>query len=301
MITRFVKKLVFSILLIYGFDLIMQGFNVLIPINYFNILVIIMLGFPGLIALAISFFFFIERNNMKQDFIEYLELCVREKKLSHAFLVETNNQEELLNKIYNLLKHENLVANLKIENNTDIAVIEPENNIIDKDKILNIQNKFLTMSFNNTLKVYFIKSAEKMNLSASNKLLKFLEEPNENIIGILFTSDINIILPTIRSRCEIFNTKKTNMDDPEIQEITDNLKKLINNNRYDIMLYIRSYKNLEKEKLSKALEILINQIDDIQLNDKYNRMLEINKAILWLNSSVNIELVLAKIAKALGR
>ena len=218
---------------------------------------------------------------MKQDFIEYLELCVREKKLSHAFLVETNNQEELLNKIYNLLKHENLVAKLKIENNTDIAVIEPENNIIDKDKILNIQNKFLTMSFNNTLKVYFIKSAEKMNLSASNKLLKFLEEPNENIIGILFT--------------------KTNMDDPEIQEITDNLKKLINNNRYDIMLYIRPYKNLEKEKLSKALEILINQIDDIQLNDKYNRMLEINKAILWLNSSVNIELVLAKIAKALGR
>ena len=91
------------------------------------------------------------------------------------------------------------------------------------------------------------------------------------------------------------------MDDPEIQEITDNLKKLINNNRYDIMLYIRSYKNLEKEKLSKALEILINQIDEIQLNDKYNRMLEINKAILWLNSSVNIELVLAKIAKALGR
>ena len=91
------------------------------------------------------------------------------------------------------------------------------------------------------------------------------------------------------------------MDDPEIQEITDNLKKLINNNKYDIMLYIRPYKNLEKEKLSKALEILINQIDEIQLNDKYNRMLEINKAILWLNSSVNIELVLAKIAKALGR
>ena len=87
----------------------------------------------------------------------------------------------------------------------------------------------------------------------------------------------------------------------KIKEITDNLKKLINNNRYDIMLYIRPYKNLEKEKLSKALEILINQIDEIKLNDKYNRMLEINKAILWLNSSVNIELVLAKIAKALGR
>lgn len=238
---------------------------------------------------------------MKQDFIEYLELCIREKKLSHAFLVETNNQEELLNNIYNFLKNENLVAKLKIENNTDIVVIEPENNIIDKEKILNIQNKFLTMSFNNTLKVYFIKSAEKMNLSASNKLLKFLEEPNDNIIGILFTSDINMILPTIRSRCEIFNTQKANINDPEIQEITDNLKKQVNNYRYDIMLYMRTYKTLEKEKLSKALESLINQIDEIQLDDKYNRMLEINKAILWLNSSVNIELVLVKIAKALGR
>lgn len=238
---------------------------------------------------------------MKQDFIDYLELCIREKKLSHAFLVETNNQEELLNNIYNFLKSENLVVKLKIENNTDIAVIEPENNIIDKDKILNIQNKFLTMSFNNTLKVYFIKSAEKMNLSASNKLLKFLEEPNDNIIGILFTFDINMILPTIRSRCEIFNIQKTNITDPEIQEITDNLKKQVNNYRYDIMLYMRTYKTLEKEKLSKALESLINQIDEIQLDDKYNRMLEINKAILWLNSSVNIELILAKIAKALGR
>ena len=59
MITRFVKKILFAILLIYGFDLIMQGFNIIIPINYFNIIVIVLLGFPGLIALAISFFFFI--------------------------------------------------------------------------------------------------------------------------------------------------------------------------------------------------------------------------------------------------
>ena len=172
---------------------------------------------------------------MKQDFIEYLELCIHEKKLSHAFLVETINQEELLNSIYNLLIQKNLVTNLKIENNIDIAIIEPENNIIDKDKIINIQNKFLTMSFNNTFKVYFIKSAEKMNLSASNKLLKFLEEPNDNIIGILLTTDINMILPTIRSRCEIFNTPKLNITDSEIQALTDGLKKQINNNRYDII------------------------------------------------------------------
>ena len=31
----------------------------------------------------------------------------------------------------------------------------------------------------------------------------------------------------VNKLCKIFNTKKTNMDDPEIKEITDNLKKLI--------------------------------------------------------------------------
>ncbi|MDO4376067.1 MAG: pro-sigmaK processing inhibitor BofA family protein [bacterium] len=59
MITRFVKRIIFSILLLYAFDLIMHGFNIIVPINYFNIIVIILLGFPGLIALALAFFFFI--------------------------------------------------------------------------------------------------------------------------------------------------------------------------------------------------------------------------------------------------
>ena len=68
-----------------------------------------------------------------------------------------------------------------------------------------------------------------------------------------------------------------------------------------MILYIRTYKTLEKEKLSKALELLITQIDDIELENKYSRMLELNKAIIWLNNSVNIELILVKVAKALGR
>lgn len=238
---------------------------------------------------------------MKQDFIEYLKLCLHEKKISHAFLVECSEQEELLNKTYAFLLENNLINNTKIENNFDISVIEPENNIIDKDKILNIQNKFLTKSFNDLYKIYFIKSAEKMNQSASNKLLKFLEEPNENIIGILFTSNINMILPTIRSRCEIFNTEKTKTVDPEIVDFVGELKKQVNKNRYDIITYMRSYKNLEREKLIKIFENLIIELDNMEFNNKYERILKLNEAITWLNSSVNIELVFIKIANILGR
>lgn len=238
---------------------------------------------------------------MKQDFIKYLKLCLHEKKISHAFLVECSEQEELLNKTYAFLSENNLINNTKIENNFDVSVIEPENNIIDKDKILNIQNKFLTKSFNDLYKIYFIKSAEKMNQSASNKLLKFLEEPNENIIGILFTSNINMILPTIRSRCEIFNTEKTKIIEPEIAEFVDELKKQVNSNRYDIITCMRSYKNIEREKLIKIFENLIIELDNMEFNNKYERILKLNEAITWLNSSVNIELIFIKIANILGR
>ena len=42
-----------------------------------------------------------------------------------------------------------------------------------------------------------------MNQSASNVLLKFLEEPSDNIIGFLITNNLKLILPTIKSRCEV--------------------------------------------------------------------------------------------------
>ncbi|MCU7938463.1 MAG: AAA family ATPase [gamma proteobacterium symbiont of Bathyaustriella thionipta] len=50
-------------------------------------------------------------------------------------------------------------------------------------------------------KVILIEPAEAMNLSASNSLLKTLEEPVSNTIIILLTNKKQALLPTIRSRC----------------------------------------------------------------------------------------------------
>ncbi len=46
-----------------------------------------------------------------------------------------------------------------------------------------------------------------MTIAAANALLKTLEEPSENSIIILLTSDIDILLPTIVSRCRVINIK----------------------------------------------------------------------------------------------
>ena len=52
------------------------------------------------------------------------------------------------------------------------------------------------------MKIFLIWMAEKMNLSASNKLLKLFEEPPKNTVFILICENEGRLLPTITSRCQ---------------------------------------------------------------------------------------------------
>lgn len=50
--------------------------------------------------------------------------------------------------------------------------------------------------------IVFINPAEAMNRNAANSLLKTLEEPTEDALLILISSQPSLLLPTIRSRCQ---------------------------------------------------------------------------------------------------
>jgi pro-sigmaK processing inhibitor BofA len=52
----FVKKVVFSFFLLYGFNLFVNSLNIVIPINIFTIGTISVLGVPGLMSLIAMFF-----------------------------------------------------------------------------------------------------------------------------------------------------------------------------------------------------------------------------------------------------
>jgi len=63
--------------------------------------------------------------------------------------------------------------------------------------------KKLTLKpFESNCKVMIIWMAEKMNQEAANKLLKLVEEPPEKTIFILVTENEDLILNTIKSRCQ---------------------------------------------------------------------------------------------------
>ncbi|GIW61832.1 MAG: hypothetical protein KatS3mg089_0684 [Patescibacteria group bacterium] len=56
-------------------------------------------------------------------------------------------------------------------------------------------------------KVIVIQQAELLTIPAQNALLKLLEEPPDNTYIILTTTNSNILLPTIHSRCQIVKIK----------------------------------------------------------------------------------------------
>lgn len=58
-------------------------------------------------------------------------------------------------------------------------------------------------SYEGGYKVMIIWMAEKMNISASNKLLKLLEEPSDKTLFILIAENEEDIIQTIRSRCQV--------------------------------------------------------------------------------------------------
>ena len=67
---------------------------------------------------------------------------------------------------------------------------------------LTLYNKLALKNFESKYRVVIIWGPEKMLKIASNKLLKFLEEPPEGTIFLLVSDEINSLLPTINSRLQ---------------------------------------------------------------------------------------------------
>jgi DNA polymerase-3 subunit delta' len=63
--------------------------------------------------------------------------------------------------------------------------------------------------------VFIIEEADRMNETVANSLLKTLEEPRSFVYFILVTEDLQLILPTIRSRCQVLRFNPLSQEDVE--------------------------------------------------------------------------------------
>lgn len=235
----------------------------------------------------------IETNKLSQaylfvcDDIEYIYKYAKE--FIKEIIKTSNLDENKLNNIYN-----------RIDNNeyTELKIVEPSGQFIKKEQLLDLQNSVLNKPVEANKIVYIIKNAEKLNSSSANSILKFLEEPEDDIIAILLTNNLNMIMPTIKSRCQILNFK--NVKDLFIDEnklktylFSEDLLEEEKNNLINSSIEV--VKSLEKKKLNtiiyqkdlmtekfkdnKEILILLNFLTYLYMDSLYKK---INKKIKYM-------------------
>lgn len=101
---------------------------------------------------------------------------------------------------------------IESRNHPDVHWIEPEGKSIGKEQVEDLQREFIYSGLESKQKVYIIKSAETLTTNASNRILKFLEEPNQQTTAILLTENSRSIIPTIRSRCQVLDLQPLAQD-----------------------------------------------------------------------------------------
>ena len=67
-------------------------------------------------------------------------------------------------------------------------------------------------------KIYIIPDAQYMNIQAQNALLKTIEEPPSYAVYFILTTDQELLLPTIRSRCVTLSFREEPVYEPEDEE-----------------------------------------------------------------------------------
>lgn len=139
--------------------------------------------------------------------------------LSHAYLFELNDNiyayEMIMSFVKKVLSNgdDNIAKRIDDGNYPELKHIFPDGQLIRKEQLEELQKSFSTISLENDKRFYIIHYSEKLNVAAANSLLKFLEEPSDGIIAILLTNNINLMLKTIVSRCQILTFSKNKLED----------------------------------------------------------------------------------------
>jgi DNA polymerase-3 subunit delta' len=183
----------------------------------------------------------------------------KNKKVNHAFLLSGQKgapikesaiflAQSLVCENPNPLACEECISCLRVVNESyaDYIIIDGEKGTIKKEEIETLQSSFAKSGIEaKALKVYIIHLFEKATASAINSLLKFLEEPYDDVIGVITTENQAQILDTIVSRCQVLRIKTYSKEYLE--------KELANNHlgEEDINILVNKYSDI-----NQILEVL---------------------------------------------
>jgi DNA polymerase III gamma/tau subunit len=230
-----------------------------------------------------------KQSDGQKQFLKIISQIIALDKISHAYLIETSDSLADTSVIKAFIKiilcqsadkkldkincNKCNICNL-VDNDTypDIKIIECDGQWIKKEQLIELRKEYQNSSLLDNKRIYIIRDAEKLNQAAANTILKFLEEPADNIVAILLTSNRYKVLETIVSRCQVLTIAKPLEIDVALEDVL--LLKYITNKkdlfiRYkDIIDTLLTDKNSAYLKLKKIEDIYIGYLNGKITNKK---------------------------------
>lgn len=227
---------------------------------------------------------------------------------SHAYLLNTNNLEItldyakkfasyiILDNVKNKEEKEDIAYKIEKDIFDDLYIVNPPSLGITNEEIAKLLKYMETKSVREDgRRVYIINGIERITRDISNKILKFLEEPENNIYAILITSNIDQILSTIISRTQVINLnfalpeKNDKIEQTQVflNTLLEKKEKTIayvNSLFYDIISNREEIYN-QFELIEKIISNAINKKENNKTNDVYKNE---NIEKLSLNKLINI-------------
>lgn len=238
---------------------------------------------------------------MKEYFKEYQKVayatllnCKKNNKFPQAILLNGYKDTPLLEIAKHVAKSivcennepcDECLDCLRIENEsyTDLIIVDGSEQSIKKGQIEEIQERFSMSALEeNGSKIYIINKIENATTEAVNSLLKFLEEPTNDIYAIITTANINNVLSTIISRCMNIRLKKTSKHQLVVEATKKNIPLedalLLSNFQGSLDSIIETYENTSYLTLK---DVLIEFLEQMRENEDllYFSQLEISDVI----------------------
>lgn len=249
---------------------------------------------------------------------EFFKLLEDVNVFSHAYLFETNSIKDAYPFILMFAKKilcdnhyinqdkcgECNICHLIDEGSfSDFYLINPDTVGINKEEIDKLFRVFQGKSLKeNGRRVYVIYGIERLDEYVSNKILKFLEEPSDNIHALLITENANKLLSTIKSRCQNIKIKVDNVEvSLENKEIITKFLDFLFKNGYKTIAYTNElwFNYFEERKDFQEAFMLIQKVLLDEINVRYNNEKSLFNN-LSLDNLLNIVLITDKLSKIIS-
>lgn len=212
-----------------------------------------MINFIGFDNIIKNFYLRVEKNNLSHAHLIVGPEGIGKSILARIFALKILNKDKDLNYI-------------------DIINYRPEKATFGVDEARKIIEEVSKKAFEGDKKVIIIHKANTLTVQAQNALLKTIEDPPYGVFFIILCENLELMLETIRSRCQIY--KLTPLNKEEMLRFIETLNITAQNRKVTALAYAegvpgRAVQILEDEKLMQLRDIIRQSLIELRTNKNY--------------------------------